>query len=135
MKKATFLRPRACMLTWLPDELLEPIINDERVDAVMAVIDGTAVAVGGVRKGMNSCAEAFLWLTPEGLQYPALFIQMRRIWERYVSDYRRLSMQVDILNPKAIRFAYWLGCVPECVIRNIGPLGEDWLQFVRFNDA
>jgi len=124
------------MLSWLPTEVVENITNDQLVDSVMAVVNTEAIAVGGVRKSFESCGEAFLCLKePQAFAYPALFVQMRGVWERYVKDYRRLSMIVNILNPKAIRFAYWLGCDPECVMRQIGPNGDDFVQFVRFNDA
>ena len=106
-------------------------LSDARVYAITAFVDGSPVAIGGYRSGIAGTCEGFLILSEEAKNYPAMFVQMRRLWPKITEDFRRKSIVAHVRDPKAISYAYHLGLQPEAVLRSAGPLGEDYLIFAR----
>ncbi len=108
---------------------LSTIWPQEDLTGVMFIVDNEVVACGGIRVFPWSVCESFFSAKPDTPPY--IFVQARQEWYRMTEPFTRAVMHVDILNANHIRFAYSLGARPEGIMRKAGPLGEDYITFVR----
>lgn len=115
----------------LMDGTKKSLLHNKMISATTGLINDTPMCIGGLNFATPSVAEGFLILRPTSFLYPCLFIGIRREWARMISTVRRVSMFVDILDPKRIRFAYYLGMSPEGIVHGIGENGGDFIMFSR----
>jgi len=111
------------------DIAIQQVVAQDDIEAVAFVIDGVAIAYGGVRHFPWSMCEGFFASAPNTPLF--VYVQARMMWHQLSGTSKRAQFQVNIHEPGHINFAYSLGLKPEGVMLSVGPDLEDCIIFAR----
>jgi len=96
--------------------------------------EGEIVGIGGIVKLWDGVAEAWFIMSKKGATMPYRVANCTdQLFDEVMVDrnLHRMQASVSTLDPKAVRFARWIGFEPEGIMRKYGEKGEDFFRMAR----
>lgn len=95
--------------------------------------DGTIVAICGVVEITEYLGEAWAYFSDDILKTKLSIVKAIKKFLKEQKHIRRIQATVDVMNPKAIRFAKAVGFKAESILKSYGPDGHDHIMFTIIN--
>jgi RimJ/RimL family protein N-acetyltransferase len=99
-----------------------------------ALHDNEIVGVAGIVKLWRGVGEAWFMLSKKGAKMPYRVANCAdQMFDEVMvgQNLHRMQASVSTLDPKAVRFARWIGFEPEGIMKKYGEKGEDFFRMAR----